>query len=135
MTSGFQRTCALILIFAVTVVACKLEAKPADITPQDVTEKMQEIMKAHVTYKKLNPLLARRSLENFIEAFDPMRIYFLQDEVERWLEPEDHERAFFSQLSRSVSTAGTPYLSKIAHFFSSDESRTPDQSPSAVISG
>ncbi len=85
----------LILLFACIAISClaeaKLEAKPAEINEQDVKERMQEIMKAHVTYKRLTPIIAKRALENFIDALDPMKTYFLQDEVEKWLEPDDAE--------------------------------------------
>ncbi len=68
-----------------------LEAKPADITASDVTTKMQEIMKAHATYKKFTPLLAQRSLSVFIDSLDPGKCYFLESEVAPWNAMSDAE--------------------------------------------
>lgn len=62
-------------------------AKPADITPQDVTSKMQEIMHAHAVYKKMSPVLVKRSLDNFIALLDPYKTYFLEGEISEWLTP------------------------------------------------
>jgi carboxyl-terminal processing protease len=78
--------CAFTLIFT-----REIEAKPAELTRYDVTNKAQEIMKAHVKYKKFTPLLAKRTLGNFIDQIDPTKTYFLYDEIKQWLEPSDAE--------------------------------------------
>ncbi|MDB6081585.1 MAG: tsp3, partial [Chlamydiia bacterium] len=78
-----------IVLIGFVIVTTNIEAKPAEIDQHDVTMKMQEIMKAHASHKKVTPQIAKRALDNFIDALDPMKIYFLQNEVEKWLEPDD----------------------------------------------
>jgi len=62
-------------------------AKPAEINQRDVTAKMQEIMHAHAVYKKMSPVLVKRSLDNFINLLDPYKTYFLESEISEWLSP------------------------------------------------
>ncbi|GAB4193633.1 MAG: carboxy terminal-processing peptidase [Simkaniaceae bacterium] len=50
---------------------------------------MNEILKAHVTYKELSDEVIRRSLENYLENLDPLKIYLLENEVIKWSEPSD----------------------------------------------
>jgi len=71
----------LILIFGT------LEAKPPALTPHDTKIKVEEILKAHVKYQKLTPELIKRSLLNFMDELDPSKMYFLESEVEAWLNP------------------------------------------------
>jgi carboxyl-terminal processing protease len=51
--------------------------------------KVEEILKAHATYKSLSPQLMERTLQNFLEELDPMKTYFLEPEVEAWIHPTD----------------------------------------------
>lgn len=88
---GFLKHVTRISFLAVAIVTAPIDAKPAEITRYDVTSKMQEIMEAHVAYKKLNPILAKRALENFIEALDPTKTYFLYDDIAKWLSPKEED--------------------------------------------
>ncbi|HSX25911.1 MAG TPA: S41 family peptidase [Chlamydiales bacterium] len=65
------------------------EAKPPQLTPRDVRVKIEEILKAHASYKALTPELMERTLQNFIEELDPTKTYFLGPEVESWLHPSE----------------------------------------------
>lgn len=65
------------------------DAKLPELTPQNTTEKMHEIMKAHATYKKLTPVLIQRTLQNFIEELDPTKTYFIESDIHQWLEPSE----------------------------------------------
>ncbi len=62
-------------------------ARPAEINQYDVTYKMQEIMRAHAVYKTMSPVLAKRSLDNFINLLDPYKTYFLEGDISKWLNP------------------------------------------------
>jgi len=73
----------LLLFLAVLV----LGAKPPQIGPKDVKIKIEEILKAHASYKRLNPELVERTLQNFLEELDPTKTYLLASEVETWLHP------------------------------------------------
>lgn len=66
-----------------------LVAKLPDLTPQIVTTKLNEIMKAHATYKNLNAVLVKRALNNYIEELDPNKLYFIEPEIAHWKEPSD----------------------------------------------
>ncbi len=66
-----------------------LEAKLPDIAPRDVKVKMDGILKAHATHKKMSPELFKRAMNNFIEELDPMKTYFLASELDPWLKPSD----------------------------------------------
>lgn len=63
------------------------EAKVPDLTPQMVQKKINEIMKAHATYKELNETIIERSLINFIEELDPNKTYFIESDIDQWIHP------------------------------------------------
>lgn len=65
------------------------EAKLPQLTPQIVTKKINEIMKAHASYKELNPDLVRRTLNLYLEELDPNKTYFIVPDIQFWLEPSD----------------------------------------------
>jgi carboxyl-terminal processing protease len=64
-----------------------MEAKPPQIGPKDVRKKVEEILKAHASFKRLTPEIMERTLENFIEELDPGKTYFLSHEIEPWINP------------------------------------------------
>jgi len=66
-----------------------VEPKLPEIAPRDVKSKVEEILKAHASYKKLTPQLIQRTLENYIEELDPTKTYFLESELTSWLSPSD----------------------------------------------
>lgn len=55
----------------------------------DVRQTMQKMLSYHVEYKELTPLLVRRSFKVFIDQFDPDKVYFLQTELQPFLELSD----------------------------------------------
>lgn len=77
----------LIILFCFLSFVC--EGKLPNITPQDVTTKAKEIMKAHASQKKLTPLLAQRILNNYIENLDVNKTYFIESDIEEWIHPSD----------------------------------------------
>lgn len=64
-------------------------AKPPDIDAPAVQRKLNEIMQAHASVKKVDPELVRRSLINYIEALDPGKTYFIKSDIQQWIEPSD----------------------------------------------
>jgi carboxyl-terminal processing protease len=74
----------LLLIFPFVV-----EPKAPQLTSHDVKTKMEEILRAHVTYKKMTPELVERLLKNFINELDPTKSYFLESEIELWQHPTE----------------------------------------------
>lgn len=65
------------------------EGKLPNISPEDVTAKAKEIMKAHASHKKITPTLAQRILNNYIENLDVNKTYFIESDIEEWIHPSD----------------------------------------------
>lgn len=78
-----------LLIFAFVFSTFTAHAKPSEITPKDVTNRMGEIMKQHATYKQLTPTIVKRTLQNYLEELDPNKSYFIEPDIHQWLEPSD----------------------------------------------
>jgi carboxyl-terminal processing protease len=78
---------ALLLILGLFCALC--EAKPPSLTPHDARIKIEEILKAHVTYQKLNREITKRALQNYLDEIDPSKIYFIEPEVLKWTSPSD----------------------------------------------
>jgi carboxyl-terminal processing protease len=72
------------------LIGFQLEAtKLPDLTPQEVTAKLHEIMAAHASHKKLTPVLAQRILNNYLDSLDPNKTYFIETDIDPWLHPTD----------------------------------------------
>lgn len=77
-------------IIALILFSCySLEAKLPDLTPENVTAKAQEIMKAHASQKKLTPVLVQRVLNNYLENLDPNKTYFIASDIQQWTHASD----------------------------------------------
>jgi len=88
MTQKFLVAALLFINFISFAMPVQAQQLP-DLNPKLVKEKLSEIMKAHVTYKKLDATLVRRALVNFIEELDPSKTYFIEPDIEIWLNPSD----------------------------------------------
>src|SRR6185312_14414180 len=75
-------------------------SKLPEIDPPAVTEKIQEILEAHASYKKLNQELIRRSFNNYLELLDPVKTYFVESDIHQWLEPSE---ALLNQTLRDIN--------------------------------
>ena len=80
-------------------------AKPPQIEPKDVKNKIEEIFKAHVTHKKATPELMKKSIQNFLEELDPTKTYFLSSEIQQWTDPSDE------LLQKTISGLKTAHFS------------------------
>jgi len=79
------------LIFCV-LLCCSFicEAKaPPPLTPKETRQKIEEILKHHVSYQVFSKELIKRSMLNFLEELDPGKTYLLEEEVARWINPSD----------------------------------------------
>jgi len=77
----------LVFLFCFFALAC--EGKLPNLTPEDVNEKAKEIMRAHASQKELTTVLAQRILNNYLEHLDPNKIYFIQSDINQWINPSD----------------------------------------------
>lgn len=75
-----------ILFFILLLSVETVFASPRPLKNRDIRPTMQEIFNYHVECKELSQLLVKRSFKIYIEQFDPLRIYLLQDEVKPFLE-------------------------------------------------
>lgn len=81
----FYRTFFFFFLLLCTII----EAKPPELTPRDARVKIEEILKAHVTYQQLTPELIRRVFDNYLEELDPIKTYFLESEILKWTSPSE----------------------------------------------
>jgi carboxyl-terminal processing protease len=49
--------------------------------------KIHEILHLHATYHELTPELIQRAFCNFLDELDPNKIYFLDTEIDKWINP------------------------------------------------
>lgn len=64
-------------------------AKPPSLTPKDTKNKIQEILKAHVSYQKLDEEIIRRTFLNYLDEIDPLKTYLTEDETVELTSPSD----------------------------------------------
>ena len=69
--------------------ASSLYAKLPDLSSLDVVEALHQMMEAHVSCKELSHPLIKRALEHYLEELDPTKIYLLEGEVAKWIEPSE----------------------------------------------
>lgn len=81
----FYRTFLFIFLLLCSIV----DAKPPELTPRDARVKIEEILKAHVTYQQLTPELIRRVFDNYLDELDPIKTYFIESEVLKWTSPNE----------------------------------------------
>lgn len=98
-----------------------LESKLPEITPLETTQKMQEMMKGHASYKTLTPFLVKRILTNFLEELDPNKTYFTEPAIHQWLDPsntlvdttlEGMKKADFQTFDNIYSALGMAVLQR-----------------------
>lgn len=74
-------------LFALLFFICSIGfAKPPAITNHDAKSKITEILRSHACYHRLNKDLIKRSFQNMVEELDPLKLYFLNSEIEPWIE-------------------------------------------------
>ncbi|MCH9614426.1 MAG: hypothetical protein SP1CHLAM54_16140 [Chlamydiia bacterium] len=66
-----------------------LQAEPPQLTPARTKNKAKEIFHTHVSHKALTPELARRILKIYLDELDPIKTYFLEEEIATWIAPSD----------------------------------------------
>lgn len=78
-----------IFFFLLVCIPCLCMAKPPSLTPQDTKNKIQEILKSHVSYQKLSEEIIQRSFIHYLDEIDPSKTYFLESEVSEWINPSE----------------------------------------------
>lgn len=62
---------------------------PPDITPKETFSKALEIFQAHIRYKEFTAEIAERTLSNYIDELDPLKIYFTKDQIDAYINPSE----------------------------------------------
>ncbi len=85
----------LFVLFALAgnIVFASSSANYADLRPSDVRTRASEILSYHPSYKQVTPELAARILLTFCDELDPLKLYFLKEEVEEFLDPSNQSIA------------------------------------------
>lgn len=81
----FLRLTTLLFVLVFSFIHCT----PPQLTPRDTRVKIDEILKAHVSYQQLTTDLVKRSLQNYLEELDPNKSYFIDSEIVKWTSPSD----------------------------------------------
>lgn len=63
------------------------EARLPEIDANGVKAKIDEMLRSHATHKKLDDVLVKRILLNYLELLDPSKVYLIQSDVSRWTDP------------------------------------------------
>ncbi|NGX37839.1 MAG: Tail-specific protease [Chlamydiae bacterium] len=78
----------LFRVIGIALIFLLSAAKPPELSPKDTRIKIDEILKAHVTYHQMTTELIGRAFQNYLEEVDPGKTYLLKNEVLKWTEPD-----------------------------------------------
>jgi carboxyl-terminal processing protease len=79
----------IICLFLFLITPLLVDSKLPEIDSKQASAKIHEIMKAHATHKTLSPLIIKRVLQNYLDILDPTKSYFIESDIQGWLEPSD----------------------------------------------
>lgn len=102
----FRRFIFIILILFPLII----DGKPPVIDSQGAHAKLTEIMDSHASQKSLSPIIVQRALNNFIDELDPTKTYFIESDIQQWLEPEDE---YVTQVQRRVECSDFSHFVQI----------------------
>lgn len=101
-----------------TVCLCSLQANEPDLLKKnDISQVMSQILENHLESQEMTPVLLQESINDFINQFDPNRIYLLESEVEPYLhlsrvklnslmaQYQRHDFQMFEQLNKIFQSA------------------------------
>ena len=77
----------LLFTIASSLFFAQSEAKLPEIDSPKVLEKVHEIIKSHAAHTKLTTGIMNRVIINFIDELDPNKIYFIEADIEPWINP------------------------------------------------
>lgn len=89
-------------VLVLALAKASLCARLPQIEPKQAQSKINEMLHSHVSHKKMDKELAKRALQNYMELLDPSKTYFLESDVQQWVEPSD---ALLNQLLKEYAEA------------------------------
>lgn len=78
------RWLSTLLCFSCSII---FSSSPAALTSEDLIQRSKEMLFHHAVYKQVTPELAGRILTSFLDELDPLKLYFLEEEVSPWATP------------------------------------------------
>lgn len=75
----------LFLSLVFLILSIKMQAEQKSLSLPDVHNEMNRILQVHVTQNTMSPHLIAQALSNYIDQFDPFRVYLLQEDVDPYL--------------------------------------------------
>lgn len=97
-----RRLVAIIILLSCCFCFCDI----SQLSNKDVSNKVDEILRAHVTYKSLNSNIIERALRNFIEELDPNKMYFIESDIQTWLYPSEELKEKFLNGYKTSNFSG-----------------------------
>ena len=77
-----RQFCFFVIFSLIGSFALPLHAEKAlTLSKKNIHSSIEEMLKYHVEYKSFSPVLVKRSFKLFLDQFDPLKIYLLQDEI------------------------------------------------------
>lgn len=77
------------LIFSFLFISTVFGSQTELLKTSDINKIMQQIFSQHVDQKEISTSIIKNSLKNYIDQFDPDRLYLLESEVAPYLNPSD----------------------------------------------
>lgn len=74
-------------VLALNLLFLQVEGKLPDINSPKVLEKVHEIIKSHASHTELTTDIMKRVILNYIEELDPNKIYFIEADIDPWVNP------------------------------------------------
>ena len=90
------------------------ECKQPQLSPKDVKSKIEEILKDHVSHKVISSDLMKRALQNFLEELDPSKTYFIESEIDKYINPSE---SLLSSALRGYGSGDFSLFSEIHSLF------------------
>lgn len=103
------------ILCAVLLTASHLFSKAPPLSTADVQSTINKMLKSHVSFSHVNTLLLQRTLCNYINELDPLKIYFLEEEIAQWINPTTE---LLNQLVTQYNQGNISEFIKIHHLFS-----------------
>ncbi len=90
----------IIFILFALLIPFAAQGKPPEIDAKEAHSMLAEIMDSHVSQKEVSPEIVQRALINFVEELDPTKTYFIESDIQEWIEPSD---VFVAEVKESVA--------------------------------
>ncbi len=105
MRQFFSLLIRVVVAIAMTGALPLLSQEMEYLGREDVNRVMEQIFDRHIAKKEMTEEIMRDSLKLYIEQFDPAKIYFLEWEVQPFINPSDYEmKQYLADYSRNTFT-------------------------------